>query len=294
MTNKETIEKVTDKLIARMESGNLSWNKPWKAGALPQNYASKHVYTGWNMFVTLFSGFSSPYYLTFDQVKKLGGTVKKGEKGLPIIFWKKFTKEVINEKGEKETKRFFIAKDWTVFNAEQIEGIEFKDIELNNIGTCQELELAIQNMPTPVKIKHTLTTDQAYYTPTFDYVSMPDKGLFKSEAEYYSVLVHEVIHSTGHHSRLNRFSAQKMEFDSYKHRYSYEELVAELGAAYLSAMYGVSNEQSEKNSAAYLQGWLKMFKQDKQMLYKAAQDAQKAVNYILNKQTNYNDTDKDE
>lgn len=284
-SNKETIEKVTAKMIERMEAGKLNWNKPWNAGAMPQNYISKRAYRGWNLFVTLFSEFESPYYLTFNQIKKLGGTIKKGSKGLPIIFWKKFDKvtEELNSKGEKIKKSFLIARDWTVFNAEQIEGIDFKAIQLNALGTCEELEQAIETMELPVKISHK-TSDRACYIPMFDEIQMPLKGQFNSTAEYYSTLVHETVHATGHQSRLNRDSInEKGNFDSHKHAYSYEELVAEMGAAYLCAMYGISDEKTEKNSAAYLNGWLKVFKSDMQMLYRAAQDAQKAVDYIVGK-----------
>jgi antirestriction protein ArdC len=283
-SNKETIEKVTNKMIERMESGKLNWNKPWNAGTLPQNYISKRAYRGWNLFVTLFSEFESPYYLTFNQIKKLGGTIKKGSKGLPIIFWKNFKKEVTNADGTKGEKSFLIARDWTVFNAEQIEGIDFKVIQLNSLGTCEELEAKINSMPEPVTIKHK-TSDRACYIPMFDEIHMPLKGQFKSTEEYYATLVHETIHATGSKKRLNRESINKEgEFDSHKHAYSYEELVAELGAAYLCAMYGISNEKTEKNSAAYIQSWLKVFKSDMQMLYRASADAQKAVDYILNKE----------
>lgn len=289
MSNKETIEKVTDKIIEKIEAGKVNWNKPWNAGAMPQNYVSKRAYRGWNLFVTLFSEFESPYYLTFNQIKKLGGTIKKGSKGLPIIFWKNFKKEVKKEDGTKETKSFLIAKDWTVFNAEQVEGIDFKKVELNELGTCEELEAKINGMPEPVLIEHH-TSDRACYYPAMDVINMPLKGQFNSTGEYYSTLVHETIHSTGHKKRLNRDSINgKENFDSYKHAYSYEELVAELGAAYLTAMFGVQTEDTQKNSAAYLQGWLKTFKSDKQMLYKASADAQKAVDYILNEKAKENE-----
>lgn len=290
-SNKDIIEKVTDKIIEKMESGKVNWKKPWNAGAMPQNYVSKRAYRGWNLFVTLFSEFESPYYLTFNQIKKLGGTVKKGSKGLPIIFWKNFKKEVDKADGSKETKSFLIAKDWVVFNAEQVEGIDFKTVKLNELGTCEDLEKAINEMDKPVKIKHS-TSDKACYSPMYDEIRMPLKGQFNSTGEYYSTLVHEVIHSTGHKSRLNRLSINDGTFDSYKHSYSYEELVAELGAAYLTAMYGVQTEHTQSNTAAYLNGWLSTFKADKQMLYKAAADAQKAVDYIVNKKEE--ETDEEE
>jgi antirestriction protein ArdC len=280
--NTQTIEAITDKMIAKMEQGNLVWNKPWKGNSLPQNYITKKPYQGWNLFSTLFSGFDSPFWLTANQIKKLGGSWSG--QGTLVIFWNISTYEKKNEAtNEKEQKKSFILKYYYVWNAEQITGIDFKVPTQTKaeIGTCEELEQHIYNMETPINIKHTLS-DQAYYTPTFDYVNMPLKTQFKGTAEYYSTLIHEVVHSTGHTSRLNRLAINDGKFDGKKHSYSFEELVAEIGASFLNAMFGIATEESEKNSAAYLQGWLKTFKHDKQMLYKASVEAQKAVNYILN------------
>ena len=279
-TNKQTIETMTNKLIERMEQGSLVWNKPWTAGAMPQNYKTKHVYKGWNLFATLLSGFESPYWLTANQIKQLGGSWKG--QGTQIVFWQigKYNK-TNEETGEKEEKKSFLLKTYYVWNAEQITGIDFEMPKRNELGTCEELENVIYNMPNAVNIKHT-ESNQAYYSPTFDYINMPSKGLFKSTAEYYSTLVHETIHATGHSSRLNRLQINDGKFDGKKHSYSFEELVAEIGASFLNAMFGVATEQSEKNSAAYLQSWLKTFKDDKQMLFKASVEAQKAVSYILN------------
>ena len=280
--NTQTIETITEKMISKMEQGKLVWNKPWTGNALPQNYNSKKPYKGWNLFATLFSGFESPYWLTANQIKQLGGSWSG--QGTLITFWSINKYEKKNEAtGEKEEKNSFLLKYYYVWNAEQISGIDFKTPiqDKSEIGTCEELEQHIYNMETPINIKHKLS-DQAYYTPTFDYINMPLKTQFKGTAEYYSTLIHEVVHSTGHSSRLNRLAINDGKFNSKKHSYSFEELVAEIGASFLNAMFGIATEESEKNSASYLQGWLKEFKQDKQMLFKASTEAQKAVSYILN------------
>lgn len=280
--NQQTIEAITDKMIAKMEQGNLVWAKPWKGNTLPQNYITKKPYQGWNLFTTLFSGFESPYWLTANQIKKLGGSWSG--QGTLVIFWNISTYKKKNETtNEEEERKSFVLKYYYVWNAEQISGIDFKAPiqEANEIGTCEELEQYIYNMETPINIKHT-ASDRAFYTPTFDFISMPLKTQFKGTAQYYSTLIHEVVHSTGHSSRLNRLAINDGKFDGKKHSYSFEELVAEIGASFLNAMFGIATEESEKNSAAYLQGWLKTFKQDKQMLFKASVEAQKAVNYILN------------
>ena len=279
-TNAKTIESITQKMIEKMEAGKLAWNKPWTGGVLPHNYKTKHVYKGWNLFATLYSGFESPYWLTANQIKQMGGSWS-GE-GTLITFWRISDYEKENkETGEKETKKSFVLKYYYVWNAEQITGIEFEQPKRNEIKTCEELESLIYNLETPVNIKHT-ESDQAFYSPTFDFINMPNKGQFNSTAEYYSTLAHETIHATGHSSRLNRLKMNDGTFDSKKHSYSFEELVAEIGASFLNAMFGLATEQSENNSAAYLQGWLSRLKDDKQMLFKAASEAQKAVDYILN------------
>lgn len=280
--NTDTINTITEKMIAKMEQGKLDWNKPWNAGRLPQNFITRKAYSGFNLFSTMFSGYDSPFWLTANQIKKLGGSWSG--QGTLVTFWNIGTYEKTDKvTGEKEEKNSFLLKYYYVWNAEQISGIDFtKNVPIQSeLGTCEDLENVIANMPNAVNIKHT-NSNQAYYTPTFDYINMPQKTQFKGTAEYYSTLVHEVIHSTGHSSRLNRMQINEGKYDSKKHDYSYEELVAEIGSSFLCAMYGVATEQTEKNSAAYLQSWLKMFKDDKQMLFKASTDAQKAVNYILN------------
>jgi len=283
--NSQTIETIVEKMIAKMEQGKFSWNKPWVSNALPQNYKNKQVYKGFNLFATLFSGFDSPYWLTANQIKQMGGTWSGS--GTLITFWQVGKYEKKNETtGEKEEKNSFVLKYYYVWNAEQIQGIEFKEEakNTNEIKTCNELEQYVYNMESPINIKHT-ESNEAYYNPKFDYINMPNKTQFKGTAEYYSTLIHEVIHSTGHTSRLNRLQINDNKFDSKKHSYSFEELVAEIGASFLNAMFDIATEQSEKNSIAYLQGWLNTFKQDKQMLFKAAVEAQKAVNYILKDET---------
>lgn len=278
--NSQTIETIVDKMIAKMEQGKFSWNKPWVSNTLPQNYKSKTPYKGFNLFATLFSGFDSPYWLTANQIKQMGGTWSG--QGTLITFWQVGKYEKKNENGEKEEKTSFVLKYYYVWNAEQIQGIEFKEEakNTNEIKTCEEIEKYIYNMESPINIKHT-ESNGAYYSPSFDYINMPKKEQFKGTAEYYSTLIHEVIHSTGHSSRLNRLQMNDNNFDSHKHSYSFEELVAEIGASFLNAMFGIATEKSEQNSVAYLQSWLETFKQDKQMLFKAAIEAQKAVNYIL-------------
>lgn len=290
LSNNQKIEQLTDKLIAKMEEGKMNWNKPWNniAGAgMTCNYLSKRPYRGINLVMTMFSGFSSPYYLTFKQVVKLKGNVIKGSKATRISFWKPIVKTVEDEvTGEKKTSKFLIMQEYNVFNADQIEGIDFEEqkIEdkLNNFGTVDAIENLVNEMEDKPNID-IRTRNRACYSPTFDKIEMPEKGQFKTLEEYYSTLIHELVHSTGHTSRLDRLKPSF--FGS--HDYSFEELVAELGSAFILSLTGVACENTEKNSAAYLQGWVSKFKEDKLMLHKAASQAQKAVDFILNEYKEY-------
>jgi antirestriction protein ArdC len=171
-------------------------------------------------------------------------------------------------------------KYYYVWNAEQITGIDFKVPTQTKaeIGTCEQLEQHIYNMETPINIKHKLS-DQAYYTPTFDYINMPLKTQFKGTAEYYSTLIHEVVHSTGHSSRLNRLAVNDGKFDSKKHSYSFEELVAEIGSGMLCELSGVPMDI--QNSQSYLNGWIKVLKSEPKWIIKAVSEAKKAVEFIL-------------
>lgn len=288
--NIEIQEKVMDKIITKIEAGKFTWQKPWKNGILPMNYHSKKPYQGINFLCTFAADFESPFYLTFNQVKELKGFVKKDSEGTPIIFYKQLEKTntaQVAEKGEAkgagtEKKEFIpLLKTFTVFNENQIEGIEFKKPELNELKSSQDLEAALSALQNKPQIKYTLVEKGAKYQPLTDIITMPLKGQFNTEGEYYSTLLHELIHSTGAANRLNREGITKLDKAKGDTTYSFEELIAEIGASYLLAMFDINTERTDNNNAAYLKGWLKPFKEDKTFLFKAAKEAQKAVNFIL-------------
>ncbi|MHB8403298.1 MAG: zincin-like metallopeptidase domain-containing protein, partial [Bacteroidia bacterium] len=174
-----------------------------------------------------------------------------------------------------------LLKTFTVFNENQIEGIEFLKPELNELKSSQDLETALSALQNKPQIKHTFVEKGAKYQPLTDIITMPLKGQFNTEGEYYSTLLHELIHSTGAANRLNREGITKLDKAKGDTTYSFEELIAEIGASYLLAMFDINTERTDNNNAAYLKGWLKPFKEDKTFLFKAAKEAQKAVNFIL-------------
>lgn len=275
------LESVLDKIIAKIETGNMNWRKTWTT-ALPCNYASKRTYSGINLLNTLYSDFESPYYLTFNQVKELGGNVKKGSKGTEIVFWQPTTRDVTNSEGETEEKSGLIFRLYYVFNAEQIEGIEFETKERIELQSTTFYEDVVLNMPSESELVHLdimLSKDgRACYSPGTDTIKMPKQSSFESDAAYLQTLFHEAIHATGHKSRLNRLDSLD-QFERESEIYSLEELTAELGACFLCNHFGIENDI--ENSAAYIKGWATRLKEDKKMLQRAASAASKAMNWIL-------------
>jgi antirestriction protein ArdC len=285
-------DQVTNEVIAQLEQGQVFWQKPWSSYGLPKNYKSNRAYEGFNAFylnyITAKRNYPTPYFITFKQAQELGGNVKKGEKGTQIIFWKIFN----NTAGEKTTPTGekkeivqikFIPFIWTVFNIAQIEGVNFAlpaDLDRTENEIIEVCQQVVNNYPAPApKIEH--GGSQAYYMPYFDKVQMPGITTFVNAQSYHATLFHELIHSTGHEIRLNRFTEEDKATRFGDENYSKEELVAEMGASFLNAFTGIQDVVFE-NSIAYLQGWIKKLKDDKTMIIYAGTKAFKAASYILN------------
>ena len=275
-------EIVTNAIINKLEQGEIIWKKTWNAQTqAPRNFHSGKLYSGINVFLLLSGHYQSPYFMTYKQAADKGGTVRKGEKGLPIVFYSKIEKEDHN--GDKKEVAFL--RYYTVFNVSQIDGLkDVPAVEAHTISEdgAEEVDLAesiINGMPCRPSILAGFT--RASYNPTDDAVKMPTWNSFDSKQEYYSTLFHELAHSTGHASRLNRHETIKNHnFGSVD--YSKEELVAEFSSAFLCAEAGISPTVID-NQAAYIQGWLKALKHDSKLLVNAAAQAQKATNYILDR-----------
>ncbi len=277
-----TFEIITNKIVEAIEKDNvLPWRKPWKryegVSALPKNLVTRKDYNGVNILLLAMQGYNSPYWLTYKQAAKLGGFVRKGEKGTPIVYW-----SIIEIKGESEKdarKKAFIKYSF-VFNVEQCDGIpqpSLKEIKLSEIEKLDRCERLIEGYQDCPKIEE--KEPEAFYSPILDRINMPMKESFKSAEDWYSVLYHEIGHSTGHQSRLNRKGISELNrFGS--ELYSNEELVAELTASFLCAEAGIENK-TLNNSVAYLRGWLAALKGDARLIVQASAQAQKATDYIL-------------
>lgn len=265
---------ITERIIAMLEAGTVPWQKPWKvATGLPRNLVTKKPYRGMNVFLLHAMSYESPFWLTFQQAKQLGGTVKKGEKSCPVIFGKRLeTEDEIT--GEKS--HYTVLRLYHVFNASQCEGLKNVPAPEAPATVNTTAEDIITLMPKRPEIKYGMA--KAYYAPSVDIIAMPDKARFDSEGAFFATLYHEAIHATGHNSRLNRSSlTESAGFGS--DPYCREELVAELGAAFLCGHAGIEN--TIQNSAAYLQNWLEALKNDRTLIVQAAAQAQKAADYIL-------------
>ncbi|HQG93480.1 MAG TPA: zincin-like metallopeptidase domain-containing protein [Acidobacteriota bacterium] len=279
---------ITDRIIALLEQGDIPWRKPWKPGdAAPRNSVSGKPYRGINAMLLSSLGFASPWFATFRQIQGLGGSVRKGAHGFPVVFWKFFGAAAAPD-GEDEQaerrERVPLLRYYTVFNLEQAEGIPADKIPPPVVApagfsSIDVAEKIVAGMPQRPEILHQ-AGDRACYRPATDTVILPNRELFASPEEYYSTEFHELVHATGAGHRLARKSlADWAPFGSAD--YSREELVAEMGAGFLCAHAGVSNATLE-NSAAYIQSWLQVLKDDRRAVIVAAGQAQKAADFILN------------
>ena len=268
---------VTDRITKLLEEGTCAWTRPWaKASGMPRNLFSQRAYRGINVWMLGAQSYASPFWATFAQVKQAGGTVRKGEKSTPIVFWKVGVGE---DEETGKVRKTFLLRYYNVWNSAQIEGVAIPQVEEDPIfehTPLEQCEKLVGNYPTPPSI--TYGSNQAFYRPSTDSVHMPDMQSFMDIDGYYATLFHELGHSTGHTDRLNRPTL----VDAVAYgtpRYAKEELIAEMTAAYLCGVCGIDNSTVD-NSAAYLKGWLTCLRDDPKMLVQAAGQAQKAADYI--------------
>jgi len=281
---------VTDQVIERLESGDIPWSQPWRGGATgcPKNAISRQPYHGVNVFLLAMTansvGYQTPYWLTYKQAKDLGGNVKKGEKSTIVVFWKQL--DIKDKDNPDKTVQIPFLRYYNVFNVDQCENIDpaklpddatddTPDLKFEPIDACENIVKHFIHRP---EITH--AEQRAYYSPRRDYVNMPRPEFFVNEQEYYSVLFHELTHSTGHENRLGRFDKDAKWAAFGSPDYSKEELVAEMGAAFLCGFCDIVNKTIE-NSAAYIQNWLKALRNDRKLVVQAAAQAQKSTDYIM-------------
>lgn len=271
---------ITERIINALEQGTIPWHKPWTGG----NSGCISYSTGrpYSLLNHLLLGGISGEYITYHQALQAGGYVRKGERSKLVVFWKPYTKEN-PDTGEEETH--FVLRYYNVFHLSQCEGISprwaVSVTPVSNLQPDEAAEAVIKDYINRCGVRFTTTiSDKAFYRPNTDEIVIPQLSQYEQLAEYYSTAFHEMVHSTGHQSRLNRIS-DVAAFGS--HEYSREELTAELGAAFLVNSVGLETEASFNNSAAYLAGWLKALKDDKRLIVSAAGAAEKAIALIINR-----------
>lgn len=266
-------ELVTSKIVEALEAGVCPWRKPWTAidADLPRNAVSKKPYRGVNLWLLGMSPYADNRWLSFKQANQLGGNVRKGERASIAVFWKMLEAD--------DGKEIPLLRYYSVFNVMQCEGLKLPPLEVPELKEHERIEAAevvVRGMPNAPRI--TYGGNGAWYKPSLDLVNVPELGTFVSPDAFYATTFHELGHSTGHESRLNRPGIVEISrFGSAS--YSREELIAELTSAFLCATVRLDNSLLD-NSAAYLAGWLKALKGDPKLIVNASANAQRAADYI--------------
>lgn len=282
MVKEDLYQQVTNAIVAELERGVAPWVRPWKTldtrfGGGPVNGHTGRGYRGVNVWLLLITamkkGYEDSRWFTFRQAQMLGAHVKKGEKSTMVIFWKQHRIQESNEKsGETEEKNIPFLRAYSVFNAEQCEGLEPQakvEESARELRYRHAEELFTKHA---VDVRH--GGDQAFFSPMHDFIQMPKLDAFESEEQYWGVKLHELTHWTGHKSRLDRDLSGRFRSEAY----AAEELVAEMGSAFLCAQLGI---EGHFRHPEYIGNWLKVLKDDKRAVFKASSLAQAAADFVL-------------
>jgi len=268
-------QEVTNTIIAALEAGTAPWVKPWKSSAsgLPERQDTGEAYRGINVLLLIFAGmaYTSNQWFTYRQAAQKGGQVRKGEGGTQIIFWKLFRKSVVDEfTGEETEKNIPMLRQFTVFNRDQIDGLP--EIEVEDVPDFDRHANAESTIgATGAEIAY--GTNAAFYQPTSDSIGLPNRESFDNPESFYSTAFHELTHWTGAKERLDR----TLSLDRFGKAYAFEELVAEIGAAFLCAEHKIDGELQHPS---YIAHWIEGLKEDNNAIFTAAKLAQEAADLI--------------
>jgi antirestriction protein ArdC len=274
MTNTSDIyQEVTDKIVTALETGTAPWLRPWKSGVgtalVPHNAVTGRAYNGINWLVLACAAYTSTGWLTYKQAQDLGGNVRKGEKGTRIVFWS-FPKMEDKETGKEKVVPF--AKPYTVFNLDQCEGLDVAKLKTFTPAVAGDSPINDIAARHNVRLNH--GGDKAFFSPMSDSIGMPSADAFTTPAHYASTLAHELVHWTGHEARLARTFGKRFGDDAY----AFEELVAEIGSAFVCATTGIALDNLQH--ADYVGSWLKVLKADKRAIFTASSQAKKAAEFL--------------
>jgi antirestriction protein ArdC len=287
MTEKTDVyTRVTNKILADLERGNLTWHQPWQAGhqAGPVSRplrAGGQAYRGINVIMlwaaAMEKNYSCPLWLTYRQAAELGGQVRKGEKGSLVVYANEIVRTDTDESGADVEVKIPFMKGYVVFNGEQVDGLpgHFYATVPPLTNKIERLEFAERFFAnTKITVQH--GGNSAFYSVDRDIVQMPQFQTFRDPESYYATLAHECVHASRHPARLNRDLGRKKYADA---GYAMEELVAEIGASFLCCDLGITPELREDH-AAYIQSWLTVLKNDARAIFTAASHAQKAADFL--------------
>lgn len=277
---RDVYQEVTDRIAAALEKGVAPWVRPWTAAGAPRNVGGRE-YNGVNVILLEMEaaerGFASPIWMTYKQAAERGGHVRRGERGTTVVFWK--VSDLEDEKGrpvignDGEQRRSFYLRHFTVFNLDQTEGVSVPAEAVPAVVNEEDRDRAADAFAraTGASVKH--GGSKASYSKEQDVVRMPAWEAFRGAADYYSTLLHELVHWTGHDSRLARDLSGRFGSGSY----AMEELVAELGAAFLCARLRIDGTLQH---AEYLATWAKKLREDKRAIFSVAGTAKKAAEFL--------------
>jgi antirestriction protein ArdC len=280
--------RVTDRIVSELEKGVRPWMKPWSADNLSDRLPSLPLrhngtpYRGMNILLlwgeAIEKGYSAPIWMTYKQAEALGAHVRKGEHGSLVVYADRFTKTEANDKGEEVEREIPFMKGYTVFNVEQIEGLPEQYLtptapkdDSRTLELIEEAEEFFES--TGATFRH--GGNRAFYAPSADFIQLPPPPAFRDAESYAATKAHELIHWTGHAQRMAREFGKRFG----DHAYAFEELVAELGSAFLCADLGITPEVREDH-ASYLAHWLEVLKEDKRAIFSAAAHAQRAADFL--------------
>jgi antirestriction protein ArdC/uncharacterized protein YjbI with pentapeptide repeats/predicted ABC-type ATPase len=295
----EMYSKLSDAILASLdEADGDGWVRPWNLGAfLPRNAKTKQAYRGSNVFnlgiTQTDAQYKHPMWGTYKMWQELGGQVQKGERGTIIVHWSPMEKEIIGPGGAIETRKYMRPRLHNVFNIDQVTGVDPEKYELPALSDeqrVQRMDSVIEELGATIRESTNMPTRnggfglRAFYNPTDDSISLPPFSTFTEPIGYYQTAMHELVHWTGHSSRLDRLNMTEFGNEDY----AYEELVAEFGSAFLMGILGMEAEP-QQNHSAYIKGWKRKIKDDPNTVKNAIADAQKAVNYILNNSSTFRD-----
>jgi antirestriction protein ArdC len=275
---KNMYEVINNMIMHKLQNGKMPWKQTWNTFGPARNYVSKKPYRGINALVLNNTDYEYPLFTTFLQVKELGGHIKRGSKSIEVIYWK--TLEFAND---DKIKTIPFLRYYNVFNVDCIDGIKLKFPERYVNDPIDACETIVNDMPSKPIIEH--GGDEPHYNWKEDTIKVPYRENFILSDEYYATLFHELAHSTGHESRLNREECTKPSvYGSWD--YCKEELVAEIATCFLCGEAGIADNTID-NSTAYIQFWVErlthMLKEDNKAFIRASAQAQKATDFIMNR-----------